>query len=105
MKWQRKDILGLEDMSVEDIRHILHTAKVMKEILMRPIKKLPTLKGKSVVNGFYEASTRTRTSFEMDAKVLGADTTSIALAQSSESKGERLYDNDTKIQAIREDME
>ena len=68
MKLQRKDVLGLEEMSVEEIRHILQTAKVMKEILMRPIKKLPTLKGKSVVNLFYEASTRTRTSFEMAAK-------------------------------------
>ena len=104
MKWQRKDILGLEDMSVEDIRHILHTAKVMKEILMRPIKKLPTLKGKSVVNVFYEASTRTRTSFEMAAKVLGADTTSIAIAQSSVSKGESLYDTAKTIQAMRADL-
>ncbi|AFQ45650.1 MULTISPECIES: aspartate carbamoyltransferase catalytic subunit [Desulfosporosinus] len=104
MKWQRKDILAIEDMSVEEIRHILHTAKVMKEILMRPIKKLPTLKGKSVVNLFYEASTRTRTSFEMAAKVLGADTTSIAVAQSSVSKGESLYDTAKTIQAMRADV-
>jgi aspartate carbamoyltransferase catalytic subunit len=104
MKWQRKDILAIEDMSVEEIRHILHTAKVMKEILMRPIKKLPTLKGKSVVNLFYEASTRTRTSFEMAGKVLGADTTSIAVAQSSVSKGESLYDTAKTIQAMRADL-
>lgn len=104
MKWQRKDILGLEDMSPEEIRHILHTAKVMKEILMRPIKKLPTLKGKSVVNLFYEASTRTRTSFEMAGKVLGADTTSIAVAQSSVSKGESFYDTARTIQAMRADL-
>ncbi len=104
MKWQRKDILAIEDMSVEEIRQILHTAKVMKEILMRPIKKLPTLKGKSVVNLFYEASTRTRTSFEMAGKVLGADTTSIAVAQSSVSKGESLYDTAKTIQAMRADL-
>lgn len=104
MKWQRKDILSIEDMSVEEIRHILHTAKVMKEILMRPIKKLPTLKGKSVVNLFYEASTRTRTSFEMAGKVLGADTTSIAVAQSSVSKGETLFDTAKTIQAMRADL-
>jgi aspartate carbamoyltransferase catalytic subunit len=104
MKLQRKDVLGLEEMSVEEIREILHTAKVMKGILMRPIKKLPTLKGKSVVNLFYEASTRTRTSFEMAAKVLGADTTSIAVAQSSVSKGESLYDTAKTIQAMRADL-
>jgi aspartate carbamoyltransferase catalytic subunit len=104
MKWQRKDILAIEDMSVEEIRHILHTAKVMKEILMRPIKKLPTLKGKSVVNVFYEASTRTRTSFEMAGKVLGADTTSIAVASSSVSKGESLFDTAKTIQAMRADL-
>ncbi|EGW38301.1 aspartate carbamoyltransferase catalytic subunit [Desulfosporosinus sp. OT] len=104
MKWQRKDVLAIEDMSVDEIRHILHTAKVMKEILMRPIKKLPTLKGKSVVNLFYEASTRTRTSFEMAGKVLGADTTSIAVAQSSVSKGESLYDTAKTIQAMRADL-
>ncbi|HBW37438.1 aspartate carbamoyltransferase catalytic subunit [Desulfosporosinus sp. BICA1-9] len=104
MKWLRKDVLAIEDMSVEEIRHILHTAKVMKEILMRPIKKLPTLKGKSVVNLFYEASTRTRTSFEMAGKVLGADTTSIAVAQSSVSKGESLFDTAKTIQAMRADL-
>ncbi|TGE32711.1 aspartate carbamoyltransferase catalytic subunit [Desulfosporosinus sp. Sb-LF] len=104
MKWQRKDILAIEDMSVEEIRHILQTAKAMKGILMRPIKKLPTLKGKSVVNLFYEASTRTRTSFEMAGKVLGADTTSIAVAQSSVSKGESLYDTAKTIQAMRADL-
>lgn len=104
MKWQRKDILGIEDMSVEEIRQILQTAKAMKGILMRPIKKLPTLKGKSVVNLFYEASTRTRTSFEMAGKVLGADTTSIAVAQSSVSKGESLYDTAKTIQAMRADL-
>ncbi|MDP4125875.1 MAG: aspartate carbamoyltransferase catalytic subunit, partial [Bacillota bacterium] len=104
MKWQRKDILGIEDMSVEEIRQILHTAKAMKGILMRPIKKLPTLKGKSVVNLFYESSTRTRTSFEMAGKVLGADTTSIAVAQSSVNKGESLYDTAKTIQALRADL-
>lgn len=104
MKWQRKDILGIEDMNVEEIHQILQTAKVMKGILMRPIKKLPTLKGKSVVNLFYESSTRTRTSFEIAGKVLGADTTSIAVAQSSVNKGESLYDTAKTIQAMRADL-
>ena len=104
MKWQRTDVLGLEDMSKDEIRHILHTAKAMKEILMRPVKKLPTLKGKSVVNIFYESSTRTRTSFEVAAKILGADSTSLAVAQSSVNKGESLYDTARTIQAMRADI-
>lgn len=104
MKWQRKDILDLESLSKEEILYILHTAKPMKEILLRPIKKLPTLRGKSMMNLFYENSTRTRTSFETAAKVLSADTSSIAVAQSSVSKGETLLDTAKTIEAMRVDL-
>ncbi len=104
MNWRRKDILGIEELTAAEIQHILQTAKPMKEILMRPLKKLPTLRGKSVVHLFYEASTRTRTSFETAAKVLGADTASIAVAQSSVSKGETLLDTAKTLQAMRLDL-
>lgn len=104
MKWKRKDILDLESLTQEEILHILHTAKPMKEILLRPIKKLPTLRGKSMMNLFYENSTRTRTSFETAAKVLSADTSSIAVAQSSVSKGETLLDTAKTIEALRVDL-
>ncbi|WP_206812943.1 aspartate carbamoyltransferase catalytic subunit [Paradesulfitobacterium ferrireducens] len=104
MKWKRKDILDLESLTQEEILHILHTAKPMKEILLRPIKKLPTLRGKSMMNLFYENSTRTRTSFETAAKVLSADTSSIAVAQSSVSKGETLLDTAKTIEAMRVDL-
>ncbi len=102
--WQHKDLLGLEGLTSAEIEHILRTAKPMKEILMRPVKKLPTLRGKAVFNLFYEASTRTRTSFETAAKVLGADTASIAVAQSSVSKGETLFDTARTLEAMRPDL-
>lgn len=102
--WQHKDLLGLEGLTSAEIEHILRTAKPMKEILMRPVKKLPTLRGKAVFNLFYEASTRTRTSFETAAKVLGADTASIAVAQSSVSKGETLLDTARTLEAMRPDL-
>ncbi|WP_434511538.1 aspartate carbamoyltransferase catalytic subunit [Desulfitobacterium sp. AusDCA] len=104
MKWNRKDVLQLEDLSREEIELILHTAKPMKEILFRPIKKLPTFRGKSVINLFYENSTRTKTSFETAAKVLGADTSSLAVAQSSVNKGESLYDTARTLQAMQPDI-
>ncbi|MHB1652175.1 MAG: aspartate carbamoyltransferase catalytic subunit [Desulfitobacteriaceae bacterium] len=104
MMWRHKDLLGLEELSSGEIQYILQTAKPMKEILLRPVKKLPTLRGKAVFNLFYEASTRTRTSFETAAKVLGADTASIAVAQSSVSKGETLLDTAKTLQAMRPDL-
>ncbi len=104
MVWQRKHILDMESLSKEEISHILQTAKPMKEVLLRPIKKLPTLRGKSVMHLFYEASTRTRTSFETAGKVLGADTASIAVAQSSVSKGESLLDTAKTIEAMKVDL-
>lgn len=104
MKWNRKDVLHIENLTREEIELIIQTAKPMKEILFRPIKKLPTFRGKSVINLFYESSTRTRSSFETAAKVLGADTSSLAVAQSSVNKGETLYDTARTLQAMNPDL-
>ncbi|NPV29764.1 MAG: aspartate carbamoyltransferase catalytic subunit [Firmicutes bacterium] len=100
MKLKRKDILGLRDLSVEEINLILDTAEPMKEILAREIKKVPTLRGRSVVTLFYEPSTRTRTSFELAAKYLSADTASISVATSSVQKGESLRDTAKTIEVM-----
>ncbi|KUO66726.1 MAG: aspartate carbamoyltransferase, partial [Gracilibacter sp. BRH_c7a] len=104
MKWKLKDLLDLDNLTNGEIEHILQTARPMKEILSRPIKKLPTLRGKSVVLLFYESSTRTRTSFESAAKILGADTTNFTVAQSSITKGESLLDTAKTIQAMNVDL-
>ena len=103
MKWQRKDLLGLEELSAEEIELILSTATSFKEISERPIKKVPTLRGKTVVMFFVEASTRTRTSFELAAKRLSADTISIAASTSSLQKGETLKDTVKNIEAMKID--
>lgn len=94
------DILSMEEMSRKDIEAILDTADSMKEIIYRPIKKVPTLRGKSIVTLFYEASTRTRTSFELAAKYMSADTVSIATATSSVQKGETLKDTARTLQVM-----
>lgn len=104
MVFTRKDVLGLEDLTAEEISLILDTAESMKEVLKREIKKVPTLRGRSVVTLFYEPSTRTRTSFELAAKYLGADTTSIAVATSSVQKGESLRDTARTIEAMAADV-
>lgn len=88
----RKHLLGLADVSAEEITLILNTAEAMREILARPIKKAPALRGKSVCTLFFEPSTRTRASFEMAAKTLSADTSSLTVATSSVTKGETLKD-------------
>jgi aspartate carbamoyltransferase catalytic subunit len=79
MSFTRKHLLGLEDVSAEEITHILDTAETFKEVLERPIPKVPTLRGKTIVNLFYEASTRTRFSFELAEKRLSADTLNFPL--------------------------
>jgi len=89
---QGKDLLTLQELSQEDMELILSTARSLKEILSRPIKKVPTLRGKVVCTLFYEPSTRTRTSFELAAKYMSADTVSIAASTSSVQKGETLAD-------------
>ena len=100
----RKDLLGISDLSREEIYRILETTDAMREIGERPIKKVPTLRGKTIVNLFYEPSTRTRTSFEIAEKRLSADTLSIAVASSSVLKGETLADTAMNIEAMAPDM-
>lgn len=97
---RRRHILDLDDFSRDEIVRVLDTADIMKEILQRPIKKVPTLRGKTVVNLFYEASTRTRVSFEMAAKNLGADAVSMTASGSSVTKGESLVDTLCTLQAL-----
>jgi aspartate carbamoyltransferase catalytic subunit len=100
----KKDLLGIGDLTAADIYLILDTAEAMREIGQRPIKKVPTLRGKTVVNLFYEPSTRTRTSFEIAEKRLSADTLNIAVATSSAQKGETLADTAMNIEAMAPDM-
>ena len=99
-----KDLLALEPLSPEQIRLILDTAEPFKEISERAIKKVPTLRGQTVVNLFFEASTRTRVSFEFAEKRMSADTVSIAASGSSVSKGETLVDTARNLEAMRIDM-
>jgi len=100
----KKDLLGIADLSRDEIVLILDTAEAMREIGERPIKKVPTLRGKTVVNLFYEPSTRTRTSFEIAEKRLSADTLNIAVSTSSVLKGETLADTAMNIEAMAPDM-
>jgi aspartate carbamoyltransferase catalytic subunit len=100
----KKDLLGIDDLTKDDIYRLLETAEAMREIGERPIKKVPTLRGKTVVNLFYEPSTRTRTSFEIAEKRLSADTLNIAVASSSVQKGETLADTAMNIEAMSPDM-
>jgi aspartate carbamoyltransferase catalytic subunit len=99
-----KDLLGLEELSAEQIQLILDTAEPFKEISERPIKKVPTLRGATIVNLFFEASTRTRVSFEFAEKRLSADTVNVATAGSSVQKGETLVDTARNLEAMRIDM-
>jgi aspartate carbamoyltransferase catalytic subunit len=99
-----KDLTGLEDLSVEQITTILDVAEPFKEISERPIKKVPVLRGKTIVNLFYEPSTRTRVSFEFAEKRLSADTVNISGTGSSVQKGENLVDTARNLEAMRIDM-
>jgi aspartate carbamoyltransferase catalytic subunit len=103
-RFRHKDLLGIGQLSVSDINSILDTADVFREISTRDIKKVPTLRGKSIVNFFYEPSTRTRTSFEMAAKRLSADTLSFSVSDSSMVKGETLIDTARNLQALNPDL-
>ncbi len=104
MNWTKKDLLGLEYLSQEEIGLILSTADSFKEISARQIKKVPSLRGKTVVNLFYEPSTRTRVSFEVAAKRLSADVINIETETSSVKKGETLIDTGLNIQALNADI-
>jgi aspartate carbamoyltransferase catalytic subunit len=99
-----KDLTGLEHLSAEQIKTFLDTAEPFKEISERPIKKVPVLRGKTIVNLFYEPSTRTRVSFEFAEKRLSADTVNISASGSSVVKGENLVDTARNLEAMRIDM-
>ncbi len=103
MNWKRKDLLGIRDLSKEEILFVLDTAESFKEISKREIKKVPTLRGKTVITLFYEPSTRTRTSFEIAAKRLSADTINISSSTSSSTKGESLKDTARNLESMRPD--
>jgi len=103
-QWNRKDILGIKELSVEEINLILETADSFVEVSTREIKKVPTLRGKTIINLFYEASTRTRTSFEIAGKRLSADTVNIAASTSSVVKGETLIDTARNLESMNPDI-
>jgi aspartate carbamoyltransferase catalytic subunit len=104
MELRRKDLLGIADLTPEEIQLILETASSLKEISARPIKKVPTLRGKTVVTLFYEPSTRTRMSFEIAAKRLSADTVNLTVSASSAVKGEVLADTAHNLEAMQPDI-
>ena len=98
-----RHLLSLRETDDSDIRRVLETAAAFKEILSRPVKKVPTLRGRSMVTLFYESSTRTRTSFELAAKIMSAEAINIAVAQSSVTKGESLKDTLKTLEALTAD--
>ncbi len=103
-QWKHKHLLGLQDLTAEDIELVLDTARSFKEVSSRDIKKVPALRGKTVVMLFFEPSTRTRISFELAAKRLSADTLNIAVSVSSTTKGETLLDTARNIEAMNVDL-
>src|SRR5574340_769042 len=104
MALSSKDILGIQGMTADEIKLILDTAASFKDVSERDIKKVPALRGKTVINLFYEASTRTRTSFELAGKRLSADVINISTSTSSVSKGETLLDTARNIEAMKTDI-
>ena len=104
MAFNRKDLLGIRELSVEEIKTILETAHSFKDVSKRSIKKVPTLRGKTIINLFFESSTRTRTSFEIAAKRLSADAINISASTSSVTKGETLIDTARNLQAMAPDI-
>ncbi len=101
--FKRRDLLGIRDLSAEQIKGILDTAENFREISGREIKKVPALRGKTIINLFFESSTRTRTSFEIAAKRLSADAVNISISSSSVSKGETLIDTALNLDAMAPD--
>jgi len=104
MNWIHKDLLGVRDLSREEILFLLDTADSFRDISRRDIKKVPTLRGKTIITLFYEPSTRTRVSFEIAAKRLSADTINISTSSSSVVKGETLSDMGKNLQSMRPDV-
>ncbi|MCP3967136.1 MAG: aspartate carbamoyltransferase catalytic subunit [Lentisphaerae bacterium] len=103
-KWTRKDLLSLYDLEAEEIEHILDTAEEFKKVSQRNVKKVPALRGKTVVNFFVEPSTRTRMSFELAEQRLSADIININANSSSLKKGETLLDTARNIEALQADL-
>ena len=103
MHWHRKDLLGLEELTPQEISYILDTAVSFQEISERPVKKVPALRGKTIVNLFFESSTRTRISFELAEKRLSADSVNFSSSTSSVTKGETLLDTAKNIEAMKID--
>jgi aspartate carbamoyltransferase catalytic subunit len=104
IQWRRKDLLGLRELSAEEINLILDTADAFKQVGTREIKKVPALRGKTLINFFVEPSTRTRTSFELAAFRLSADVVNISTATSSLQKGETLKDTARNLEALHADI-
>ena len=104
LRWTRKDLLGIAELSAAEIELILDTADSFAEIGERPIKKVPTLRGKTVINLFFEASTRTRSSFEIAEKRLSADNINFSTSGSALEKGETLVDTALNLQAMAPDL-
>jgi len=101
--YRRRDLLGIRGLSMDDINGILDTAENFREIDTREIKKVPALRGKTVINLFFENSTRTRTSFELAAKRLSADAVNISISTSSVTKGETILDTALNLDAMQPD--
>ncbi len=104
MNWNKKDLLGIKGLSRDEILLVLDTAESFKEVSKREIKKVPTLRGKTVITLFYEPSTRTRTSFEIAAKRMSADTINISASTSSYVKGETLKDTARNLESMNPDV-
>jgi aspartate carbamoyltransferase catalytic subunit len=104
MNWTKKDLLGIKGLTKEEILLVLDTADSFKEVSQRDVKKVPTLRGKTVITLFYEPSTRTRTSFEIAAKRLSADTINISSSTSSSVKGETLKDTALNLESMKPDV-
>jgi aspartate carbamoyltransferase catalytic subunit len=104
IRWHRKDLLGIAELSAAEIELILDTAESFREVGERPIKKVPTLRGKTVINLFFEASTRTRSSFEIAEKRLSADNLNFSTSGSALEKGESLIDTAMNLQAMAPDL-
>jgi len=102
--YPHKDLLGIEQLSTQDVRLILDTAESFREVAARPIKKVPTLRGKTVLNLFFESSTRTRSSFEIAEKRMSADSINFSSSGSSLTKGESLLDTTRNLQAMAPDV-
>jgi aspartate carbamoyltransferase catalytic subunit len=103
MQFTRRHLLGIRDLSPEEITHLLDTAETFRDVSRREIKKVPALRGRTVINLFFESSTRTRTSFEIAAKRLSADAVNISVSTSSVTKGETLLDTARNLQAMAPD--